>query len=123
MSLNQQLPRFIVTGVLAVLTDLCVYTVLVQLLFPIAVAKGTSFLSGTVLAFFLNKYWTFDKPDKSVKEAGQFLGLYMVSLGLNVLVNQGVLSVFPGAMAVAFLVATGTSTVVNFLGQKFWVFK
>ena len=85
-------------------------------------AKAISFLLGTTVAFIINKYWTFEKYDKSYKEVVQFTILYTLTLGANVITNKFIL-VQMDSILFAFLVATGVSTVLNFLGQKFWVFK
>jgi putative flippase GtrA len=119
---QKELFRFIVTGCSAVSVDLGVYALLDAILSTNS-AKGISFVCGTLLAFLLNKYWTFGVKEKSYKEAGKFILLYSFSLVANVTINKIVLSIFPKATLFAFLCATGTSTVLNFIGQKFWVFK
>jgi putative flippase GtrA len=86
------------------------------------VAKAISFFLGTIVAFIINKYWTFEKHEKSYKEIVQFTILYSLTLGANVITNKFVL-IQIDSILFAFLVATGVSTVLNFLGQKFWVFK
>ena len=75
-----------------------------------------------LLHFSLNKYWTFEKHEKSYKEIIRFGILYSLTLGLNVMTNKVVLENV-NIYFLAFLVATGVSTVMNFIGQKFWVFK
>ncbi len=118
---KKELKRFLVAGFSAVGTDLISYYLLLNTL-DHNFAKTISFLLGTVVAFLINKYWTFEKKEKSYKEIFQFGLLYMFTLGANVLVNKVVLD-FTAIVFLAFLVATGVSTILNFLGQKFWVFK
>jgi putative flippase GtrA len=119
--MKKEVMRFLVTGFSAVGIDLCVYYLLNGLV-GVNVAKGISFVCGTMLAYTLNKYWTFGAKEKSYKEAGKFAVLYGFSLVVNILVNKVVLILFKSS-AFAFLCATGSSTVINFIGQKFWVFK
>lgn len=114
--------RFLVAGFSAVGTDLAIYYLLLNFL-DHSSAKAISFLSGTIVAFIINKYWTFEKKKKSLKEAASFLLLYLSTLVINVTVNKLSLSILPGWVFFAFLAATGTSTVLNFIGQKWWVFK
>lgn len=120
--LTKQLSRFIVAGCCAVGTDLAVYFMLLQVLSP-NVSKGVSFLCGTVVAYIINKYWTFEQHQKSGSEAVLFLLLYLFTLAVNVATNKWVLTLTNQSVLLAFLVATGTSTVLNFIGQKWWVFK
>ncbi len=120
--LKKQLPRFLVSGCLAVATDFLTYYALLEFMSH-APAKTLSFISGTVLAYILNKYWTFEKNQLNHFETIRFIILYSTTLGANVLVNQTTLHFFPTFLLLAFLLATGTSTVLNFIGQKWWVFK
>ena len=119
---KKQLSRFLVAGCSAVGTDLATYSLLLQLL-PPSFAKGGSFLLGTIVAYVINKYWTFEKASQPASDALKFGALYAVTLGANVGVNHFSLWLIPGALPLAFLAATGTSTFLNFLGQKYWVFK
>lgn len=119
--LKKEVKRFLVAGFSAVGTDLGTYYLLLNF-FQHDIAKTISFLLGTIVAFIINKYWTFEKHERSYKEIFQFAILYSVTLGANVATNKFVLEQTE-LVFFAFLVATGVSTVLNFLGQKFWVFK
>jgi putative flippase GtrA len=119
--IKKELKRFLVAGLSAVGTDLVAYYLFLNFL-PNDVAKAVSFLLGTIVAFVINKYWTFEKKEKSYSEIIRFAILYSVTLGANVLANKLVLD-NTGILILAFLIATSISTVLNFIGQKFWVFK
>ena len=118
---KKQIIRFICSGILAVLTDLLVYYLLINFI-SYSLAKGIAFLSGTAVAYLLNKYWTFKQPVFSTTQLIKFLALYLFSLVINVAINNYTLKEFKITI-LAFLIATGTSTIINFVGQKFWVFK
>lgn len=119
--IKKELKRFLVAGVGAVGTDLITYYILLNFLSP-NIAKTISFLLGTVVAFVINKYWTFKKHEKSYKEIVQFGILYASTLGANVITNKIILD-YTQLVFLAFLIATGVSTVLNFIGQKWWVFR
>ncbi len=122
---RRQLGRYLVAGISAVATDSLTYFLLVHWVLAYVgydVAKFVSFLSGTVVAYTVNKFWTFESKDKSFSEAAAFLTLYILTLGLNVSVNRLVLQLTQQSL-LAFLAASACSTVANFFGQKFWVFK
>lgn len=123
--LKKQLPRFLAAGFSAVGTDFSIYYLLFDWL-GYSPAKTISFLSGTIVAYLINKYWTFGKKEKSYREMAKFLGLYVFTLGANVSINLLALVFLiddlPFRVFSAFLLATGISTILNFLGQKFWVF-
>lgn len=131
--------KFTLIGVTAVLVDLVVYYILLNtlpdpenpLLTLEAMAKTCSFISGTIVTYNLNKFWTWRQNDHSNKRFVKFLLLYGISLGLNVTVNEVTLMILgnvdalawvPRPYLIAFVAATGASAMLNFLGQKFWVF-
>ena len=134
-NIQKEIRRFIVSGLCAVGTDMFFYYLLSWFM-GLSVAKGISFCLGTVTAYLMNKYYTFGQKQKSWREIGRFAVVYAVSLSANISVNFISLYVLAGGTLVgetfwgadvhkllAFLLATGTSTCINFIGQKFWVFK
>lgn len=118
---KSELNRFILSGIMAVLTDLSIYYVLINYL-DFNLAKGISFVSGTFVAFIANKYFTFRKYNRKAKEIWQFCLLYSFTLTINVTVNKILLSLSE-IIFISFIIATGISAMINFIGQKFWVFK
>jgi putative flippase GtrA len=119
--IKKELKRFLVAGISAVATDLATYYVLLNF-FNTDISKAISFLFGTMVAYFINKYWTFEKIEKSYVEIIKFGFLYSTTLGVNVMTNKIILDMFSITL-LAFLIATGISTVLNFIGQKWWVFR
>lgn len=137
--LKKQLIKFTLIGILAVLVDLTCYYIFLQILpenlleslSTEAFAKTLSFLCGLSVTYSLNKLWTWKKKDRSKKRLIKFGILYGFSLLLNVFTNSTLLYMLheykdllnlPYKYFIAFIGATGTSAVFNFLGQKFWVF-
>jgi putative flippase GtrA len=119
--MKKELLRYLVTGVLAVGTDYVSYLLLLHI-FTHSPAKAISYVCGMIVAFVLNRYWTFESTNKAHKDAVKFTILYMTSLATNVLINKVALMIFPEYVSFAFLVATGTTVVMNYVGQKFFVF-
>ncbi len=113
--------KFLVGGGSAVIVDYVVYKILLTMGTDIVLSKGISYVSGAIVGFIINKLWTFESKGFSKKEIGKYILLYLVSACLNTGVNKGVLHVTEMTM-LAFLCATGVSTIFNFLGQKFFVF-
>lgn len=119
--LKKQLVKFIIAGCLAVTTDLLSYYILLNFLSH-NISKTVSFILGTIVAYIINKFWTFEKNKKSYREIYRFALLYTITLFANVFTNKITLELTKNTF-LSFIVATGVSTVFNFLGQKFWVFK
>lgn len=117
----KQILKFCVGGGSAVLTDFVVYILLKQYI-ALSVAKMISFVIGAAIGFLINKLWTFESRNFRLREIFRYALLYAVSATANTMVNKGVLSL-SNITIIAFLCATAVSTIINFLGQKFFVFK
>lgn len=125
--LKRELSIFLVVGSLTVLIDFLIYRGLVWAgLMSIDMAKATSFIMGTVFAYFANRFWTFARKPHASGSLWRFITLYAATLGANVFVNAlGMALLDDAALAIqgAFLFATGISATLNFLGMKLFVFK
>ena len=125
----KQIRRFIVIGVLSVLTDWTVYALLTKLGLMTHAAKGISYVSGMVVGFIGNKLWTFESARRSAAEPFSYIVLYATTLGVNVLVNGALLKIlvvwmsYAWAWRWALFVATGVTTVLNFAGMKWITFR
>jgi putative flippase GtrA len=121
---RRQVRRFLVVGGLSVAVDFVGYALLVLLWIPTPIAKGLSYIAGMVLGYFGNKHWTFGSRRRSISEPAAFAVLYAVTLVVNIGINSAVMAVLgPEVRVLAFLVATGTTTVLNFLGMRLVAFR
>ena len=125
--IRRELATFLIVGGLTVLVDFLSYRVLIGFeVFDTNMAKASGFLIGTLFAYFGNRFWTFGHKPHMPGSAWRFAILYAGTLGANVLVNSFALILFANTIAaiqLAFLVATGVSVCLNFLGMKFFVFR
>ena len=121
--LHHQLGRFLVVGSCTVAVDFLGYRALLLLDLPVDLAKATSFLVATVLAYALNRAWTFRSPP-GTRQAVRFAAVYGVTLLVNVAVNAAALRLLDGAwqVEIAFLCAQACSTTLNFLAMRHLVF-
>ncbi len=120
-----QVARFLVVGTTTVAIDFAVYSLLLLLGGAVASSKGIGFVAGTLFAYFANRLWTFNAQG-GLDRIARFFVVYGVNLGVNVGLNSVVLALLGYEqidIVLAFLVATGTSATLNFLGMKFLVFK
>jgi hypothetical protein len=147
----KQITKFFIIGVSAVLVDFVIYYLLSDLLgLNLDLSKAIGFMVGTVYTYYLNKLWTWKYTEKSNKGMLLKFGMvYAVSFIFNILINKYGLKLIPefdinltivtfkdaladkvntifsikGHKFLAFFFATVFSAVINFLGQKFLVFK
>lgn len=118
-----QLLRYLVVGGVAVAVDGAVYASLVGIgaMTP-DLAKRVSFAAGAAWAFIANKYFTFASREFALHEPLLFTAVYLAGWFLNAVIHDVALRL-TGIKAVAFLLATSTSTCTNFIGQKWIVFR
>ena len=116
-----ELLKFCVGGGSAVVVDFVVYLLLKNIV-QVSTAKAISYVTGAAAGFVINKLWTFQCKKFKVSEIIKYIALYICSAFANTLVNKFVLMLLP-SVTFAFLCATGTSTIINFIGQKFFVFR
>lgn len=124
--IKRELGLFLIVGGLTVVVDFLTYRGLLWSgLLGVAPAKALGFLTGTVFAYFANRLVTFGHRPHAAGSVWRFILLYALTLGANVLVNGAVLHGLQGfyqATQLAFLVATGVSATLNFVGMKWFVF-
>jgi putative flippase GtrA len=124
-STRSQLSRFFLVGSSTALIDFVVYKALLFLM-PSSFAKTISFLSGAIYAYQFNRLWTFQAGRSTLPQALKFGLIYGTNLGVNVGANASMLSllplVYPWRLDLAFLMATGISAALNFIGMKWLAF-
>lgn len=122
---RKQLQRFLMVGGTTVFIDFAIYCLGFSCGLDKSVAKSIAFLVGTVFAYFANKAWTFEAEKHTGGGVSLFILVYSVTLLVNVAVNAlflWALDGFPLKIVIAFVIATGTSATLNFLGMKYIVF-
>ena len=118
----KEILKFLVGGGSAVLVDYLTYRLFLHQGLNLTLAKSISYVLGAAVGFVINKLWTFESKGFSKAEIFRYILLYACSALANTAVNRVVLWILP-VQVIAFLCATGVSTIMNFLGQKFFVFR
>ena len=109
----KEILKFLVGGGSAVVVDALFYAIL-KAYIDFSVAKAISYILGAFVGFIINKLWTFESKKFKVAEIYKYIILYACSALVNTGVNKFVIWIIPSTVF-AFLCATGTSTVMNFL--------
>jgi putative flippase GtrA len=134
LSLKTQALRFVATGGFSAIVDFGLYWLLLHLglrdavilgIPGVNVAKTLSFIAGTTTAYLINRRWTF----QAHASRARFIAVivlyaltYCVQIGINYLFYlrfEGQ----PWGVPVAFVIAQGTATVINFVVQRVWIFR
>jgi putative flippase GtrA len=129
LPLPAQLTRFIITGGFSAIVDFGLLVILMALGLGHTPAKAISFVAGTTTAYLINRRWTF-RASPSTRRFIAVVVLYAVTFALQVglfsvlftqLTAVG-LSRLP-VQIIAFVIAQGVATTVNFVVQRSVIFK
>lgn len=93
------------------------------------ISSSSNYVIGSILSYFLNKYFTFQNKKKSWKQ----IGMFVINITICYLVAYGcakpiVAYLLKGSTKVlleniSMLVGMGAFVVLNYLGQRLFVFK
>ncbi|KXF55365.1 hypothetical protein AXA44_38030 [Rhodococcus sp. SC4] len=126
LDLKTQIIRFVLTGGLSAIVDFGLYFLLLEVVgLPVNVAKSISFIAGTTTAYLINRRWTF-KAEPSRARFVAVVILYAVTFAVQVGLNWVMYHAFPDEwwrLPLAFVIAQGTATVINFVVQRAVIFK
>jgi putative flippase GtrA len=123
--LVRQVTRFVAVGVLSASVDFGVYDGLRAFGAWTDVAKGVSFVLGSITAYLLNRRWTFDSHGGTAP-AVRFAALYTVTFFVNVGMNSlglHLLGERPLTVVLAWVLAQGITTAINFVLLRAFVFR
>ncbi len=126
---RKQMIRFLFVGGSSVSVDLLCYAFLLGSMDRVS-AKGIAYAAGVIVGFAGNKLWTFESRRKSYSEPAIYVFVYGITLVLNMATNSLVCDIVTpwirsdtATQLLAFLIATGVTTVLNFLGLKYVAFR
>jgi len=119
---RKQMIRFCIAGAIVTSTDCGIYYVLFHF-FSFSISKGISFTLAGIVGYFFDKYWTFKRKESSYTEIGRYTLINFIALGMNILINQHILSSWSGSVWTALIIATTLTSLFTFVCFKWWVFR
>lgn len=130
MLIDKTFAKFVLVGIANTLFGTAVMFAFYNLLHcSYWVSSAANYFFGSILSYFLNKYYTFENHERSWKIVLKFtvniivcyLVAYAVAKPLTILALSGQTKVVQEN--VAMLVGTCLFIALNYLGQRFWAFK
>ncbi|MBJ8346229.1 GtrA family protein [Antrihabitans sp. YC2-6] len=125
VDLKTQIVRFVLTGGLSAVVDFGLYVLMLAIGVQVNIAKSLSFIAGTTTAYLINRRWTFNAPP-SRKRFVAVIALYAVTFAVQVGINWVLYHALPQEwwrVPLAFVIAQGTATVINFVVQRGVIFR
>ena len=120
--LGNEIIRFLFVGGCSTGIDFFLYMV-ISLKYSISLSKGISMLVSSVFSYVLNKKFTFvDKEELNMRQVIKFYVVFGMNFWTNLSVNY-LIYCYTGYKLIAFVFATLCGMTVNYLGQKYFVFR
>ncbi|WP_084767437.1 GtrA family protein [Corynebacterium resistens] len=116
---------FLLIGVVGALFDYGTRTLLLHLGIPAFTARGCSYIVGSVVAYYLNSFYTFD-GNRSASEKLRAAVVYLFCFAVAVVFDFTVRKLYPDASHILFIswfISQAAATLCNFTLQNFWVFR
>lgn len=123
--LAPQLTRFALVGGFCALVDYGSYLALVGFDLWVHLAKALGWVVGTLTAYVINRRWVFHGKGGGAQFASVMIlygTTFTVQIGMNALM-LAFLSPSFWRLTVAFVIAQGTATCINFVVQRLVIFR
>jgi len=123
--------RFLVAGGLNAALNFALFRAFLHLLggqpSAAGVAQAGAYAIGVTVGYVVNRRWTFRNGGAAEAAAHRralprFLAAYLGTLALSTALIQTGVMVVGLSPNLAWVLATGVTTVVNFVAQRYWVF-
>lgn len=117
--------KFCAVGVGNTAISFCTFYILCEVLgVNYLISSFTGYVVGIINSFILNKKWTFQDSQKKVfYQLIKFITLNIGSLGINLLLMYICVDKLNVSKVLSQIIAIGFSTIVNYVGSRFIIFK
>lgn len=106
------------------IVDFGLYSLLLSIGLHVNIAKATSFIIATSIAYYINRRWTFAAKPSYVRFL-EVIALYTLTFAVQVGINYALYLSLPEnvwRVPVGFVIAQGAATSINFTVQRTVIF-
>ena len=117
--------NFTLVGVVGAIFDYGTRFILLHFGVPAFIARGSSYIVGSTVAYYLNSFFTF-KGDRSAAEKTRATISYIVCFCTAVLVDlivRHTMADVPHVLTISWVISQAAATILNFSIQNLWVFR
>ena len=117
--------KFGIVGIISTIINYGVFALLYKTLgIYYILSSVTGYVSGLSLGYLLNKHWTYiEQIEKTKSYIIEYIIVYMISLFISQIFLYSVVEIITINPLYANILAIGLSTIMNFLGTNFFVFR
>lgn len=120
----QQFYRFLSVGLLSTLINYAVFYFFLKFGLAYQISAAIGFCVGLACGYSLNTRWTYRVSGRIARSVlGAYVGVYLTSLCVGIVVIHLLVEFFSISPTVANVFAICVTTVTNFAGTKFLVFR
>ena len=121
--INLQIMKFLMVGIISTIFNYTCFFFLFRLLgLNFLLASSIGYIIGLLFGYSLNRAWTFQSAINSFALKFRYLCTYLFSLTAGLALLQILVKNYGLASEIANIYVILITTLLNFIGTKFWVF-
>lgn len=119
----KRISRFILAGALSTGVNYFVFFILSQRLrINYILASSTGYITGLILGFVINHFWTFSADQVRSKRTAGYFAVYLSSLVVSNCLLWLLVKIVKFPAMPSNLICIGTSTLINFLSLNYFIY-
>ncbi len=121
--MTREIIKFLIVGGVSTALNYSSFFILLKLFeLNYLLSSGLGYIFGLVLGYSLNKNWTFEYKNESIKTKLRYVVVYGVNLLLSLLILKGLKTSIGLNPIIGNFIVICYTTIANFMGIKIFVF-
>jgi putative flippase GtrA len=121
--INLQIIKFLMVGIISTIFNYSCFFFLFRFFgLNFLLASTIGYMIGLLFGYSLNRAWTFQSDINSFAQKFRYLCTYLFSLVVGLIFLQILVKNYSLASEIANMYVILITTLLNFIGTKFWVF-